>query len=174
MIFSRIPPKQCASRWLWGVLVIFFLAGSILIRRWLFRRVCHIQPYFLRFISTSIFDCPVFSHSSSLDIICGHQIPGMFWRHLITKACCFCVVLFVTNQVSQPYSRTDLTHGIEQLNFEVILILMLLALQIFVNLENAPLALFILCWTSYRFLILSMSIVILETVSLDLNLHAIR
>jgi hypothetical protein len=28
----RIPPKQCASRWLWGVLVIFFLAGSILIR----------------------------------------------------------------------------------------------------------------------------------------------
>jgi hypothetical protein len=32
MIFSRIPPKQCASRWLWGVHVIFFLAGSILIR----------------------------------------------------------------------------------------------------------------------------------------------
>jgi hypothetical protein len=30
MMFSRIPPKQCASRWLWGVHVIFFLAGSIL------------------------------------------------------------------------------------------------------------------------------------------------
>jgi hypothetical protein len=27
MIFSRIPPKQCASRWLCGVFVIFFLAG---------------------------------------------------------------------------------------------------------------------------------------------------
>ncbi len=32
MMFSHIPPKQCASRWLWGVHVIFFLAGSILIR----------------------------------------------------------------------------------------------------------------------------------------------
>jgi hypothetical protein len=27
MMFSRIPPKQCASRWLWGVHVIFFLAS---------------------------------------------------------------------------------------------------------------------------------------------------
>ncbi len=32
MMFSCIPPKQCASRWLWGVHVIFFLAGSILVR----------------------------------------------------------------------------------------------------------------------------------------------
>jgi hypothetical protein len=37
MMFSRIPPKQCASRWLWGVHVIFFLAGSILIRCGKFR-----------------------------------------------------------------------------------------------------------------------------------------
>jgi hypothetical protein len=37
MIFSRIPPKQCASRWLWGVHVIFFLAGSILIHCGKFR-----------------------------------------------------------------------------------------------------------------------------------------
>ncbi len=29
MIFSRIPPKQCAFRWLWSVHVIFFLAVSI-------------------------------------------------------------------------------------------------------------------------------------------------
>jgi hypothetical protein len=37
MIFSHIPSKQCASRWLWGVHVIFFLAGSILIRCGKFR-----------------------------------------------------------------------------------------------------------------------------------------
>ncbi len=32
LAWARIPPKQCASRWLWGVHVIFFLAGSILVR----------------------------------------------------------------------------------------------------------------------------------------------
>ncbi len=32
MMFSRVPPKQCASRWLWSVHVIIFLAGSILVR----------------------------------------------------------------------------------------------------------------------------------------------
>ncbi len=37
MMFSRIPPKQCASRWLWGVHVIFFLAGSIPLRCGKFR-----------------------------------------------------------------------------------------------------------------------------------------
>ncbi len=82
---------------------------------WLFRRVCPIQPYFLRIISTSIFDCPVLSHSSSLDIICGHHIPRMFRRHLLTKVCSFCVTLSVTNQVSQPYSRTDLTQALNSL-----------------------------------------------------------
>ncbi len=39
----------------------------------LFRRVCPSQPYFLRFISTSISDCPVLSHSSWLVIIYGNQ-----------------------------------------------------------------------------------------------------
>ncbi len=66
---------------------------------WLFRRVCPIQPYFLLFISTSIFDCPVFSRSFWLVIFCGHQIPRMFRKHLFTKACSFCVILSVTNQV---------------------------------------------------------------------------
>jgi hypothetical protein len=28
MMFSRIPPKQCASRWLWGVHVIFVIHTS--------------------------------------------------------------------------------------------------------------------------------------------------
>jgi hypothetical protein len=37
MMFSHIPPKLCASRWLWGVHVIFFLAGSILMRCGKFR-----------------------------------------------------------------------------------------------------------------------------------------
>ncbi len=99
---------------------------------WLFRRVCPSQPYFLRFIFTSIFDCPVLSHSSSLDIICGHQIPRMFRRHLLTKAWSFCVVLFVlfvTNQVSQPYSRTDFTNALNNLILRCKL--MLLALQTF-------------------------------------------
>ncbi len=88
---------------------------------WLFRRVCPIQPYFLRFISTSISECPVFSHSSWLVIIRGHQIPRMFRRHLLTKAWSFCVVLFVTNQVSQPYSRTDLYLTLFYLNFNDLL-----------------------------------------------------
>ncbi len=113
---------------------------------WLFGRVCPIQPYFLRFISTSIFDCPVFFHSSSLDIICGHQIPRMFRRHLLTKAWSFCVMLFVTYHVSQLYSRIDSTHALNNLILRCKL--MLFALQIFFNLENAPLALFILCWMS--------------------------
>jgi hypothetical protein len=113
---------------------------------WLFRRVCPIQPYFLRFISTSISDCPVLSHSSSLDIFCGRQIPRMFRRHLLTKAWSFYVVLFVTNQVSQPYSMTDLTQALNNLILRCKL--MLPALQTFFSLENAPLALCILCWKS--------------------------
>ncbi len=75
-----------------------FPHSRILISFWLFRRVCPIQPYFLRFISTSISDCPGFSHSSWLVIIRGHQIRRMFRRHLLTKAWSFCVVLFVTNK----------------------------------------------------------------------------
>ncbi len=35
--------------------------------------------------------------------------------HLLTKACSFCVVLLVTNHVSQPYSRTDFTHALNSL-----------------------------------------------------------
>ncbi len=108
--------------------------------------MCPIQPYFLRIISTSIFDCPVFSHSSSLDIICGHHIPRMFRRHLFTKVCSFCVTFSVTNQVSQPYNRTDLTQALNSLILRCRL--MFFILQTFVSLENAPRALFILCFTS--------------------------
>ncbi len=78
MIFFRILPKQCASRWLWGVHVISFLAGSILMYCGKFRFDFFVVSYptiFSISISTSIFDCPVLSHSSLLDIIWGHQIP---------------------------------------------------------------------------------------------------
>ncbi len=112
----------------------------------LFRRVCPIQPYFLLLISTFISDCPVLSHSSWLVIFRGHQIPSIFQRHLLTKACSFCVVLLVKNHVSQPYSRTDFTHALNSLILRCRL--MLLALHTFFSLENAPRALFILCWMS--------------------------
>jgi hypothetical protein len=90
---------------------------------WLFRRVCPIQL--------------------SLDIIRGQQIPRMFRRHLLTKVCSFCVTLSVTNQVSQPYSRTDLTQALNNLILRCKL--MLLALQtfliivIFYFVPNSPL-----------------------------------
>jgi hypothetical protein len=54
--------------------------------------------------------------------------------------------VFVTNHVSQPYSRTDLTQVLNNLILRCKL--MLLALQTFFSLENAPRALFILCWMS--------------------------
>ncbi len=37
LAWARSSPEQCASRWLWGVHVIFFLAGSILMRCGKFR-----------------------------------------------------------------------------------------------------------------------------------------
>ncbi len=77
---------------------------------WLFRRVCPIQPYFLRFISISISDYPVLSHSSWLVIIRGHQIPRMFRRHLLT-------VCHKPRFATIQQDRFDT--GIEQLNFEV-------------------------------------------------------
>ncbi len=98
--------------------------------------MCPIQPNFLLFISTFMSDCSVLSHSSWLEIISGHQIPSIFRRHLLTKACSFCVILSVTNHVSQPYSRTDLTHALNNLILRCSLIFF--ALQIFSNLENAP------------------------------------
>ncbi len=52
----------------------------------------------------------------------------------------------VTNHVSQPYSRTDLTQALNNLILRSKL--MLFALQTFFSLENAPRALFILCWMS--------------------------
>ncbi len=60
-------------------------------------------------------DCPVLFHSSRSVIISGHQIPRIFRRHLLTKACSFCIILFVTNHVSQPFSRSDLTQALKSL-----------------------------------------------------------
>jgi hypothetical protein len=76
MMFSRIPPKQCTSRWLWGVLVIFFFPGSILIHcgnfHFDFFVECVLSNHISFALPLHLLDCPVFSHSSSLDIICGH------------------------------------------------------------------------------------------------------
>jgi hypothetical protein len=38
----------------------------------------------------------IFSHSPWLVIIFGHHIPNIFRRHLLTKTCSFCIILFVT------------------------------------------------------------------------------
>ncbi len=96
---------------------------------WLFRIVCPIQPYFLLLISTFMSDCPVLSHSSSEDI------P----KTSIDKS----LKLLCSVICHKPSFAGPIWHSLI-LKCK----LMLLALQTFFSLENAPLALFILRWTS--------------------------
>ena len=56
-------------------------------------------------------------HSSSFVILSCHLILRMFLRHLFEKVCILCIDALVVRQVSDAYSRTDLTLELKILSF---------------------------------------------------------
>jgi hypothetical protein len=68
-----------------------------------------------------------------------HFCSVLFTNLLVGKARNFCLIFSVTNQVSQPYSRTYLTQTLNSLILRCRF--MFLALQIFFCLENASIVL---------------------------------
>ncbi len=71
MMFSRIPPKQCVFRWLWGVLVIFFLAGSI--------PICCGKFHFDFFVECVLFNHIFFALSLHLFLILQFFTGALGW-----------------------------------------------------------------------------------------------
>jgi hypothetical protein len=60
-----------------------------------FLQVWPIQPHFLFMMQLLLVSCFVLSHSCSFDILLGHQILNMCFKHLFTKTCSlFTIFLF--------------------------------------------------------------------------------
>ena len=96
--------------------------------------------FHLRFLMVSVMGSwLVRSHNSMLVIFSGHLICRICRRHLLTKTCRSCSLSLVCFQVSEPYSRTDLTLVSNILS--LVFLLMFLLLQIGLRVIKACLAL---------------------------------
>jgi hypothetical protein len=82
---------------------------------------------------------------SLLEIIFGHHIVRMYLRHRLTKICILRRISHITSHISHPHKSTDFTQALR--------ILLLVSFRIdvdshnFLNLENDPLAFYILTLT---------------------------
>lgn len=86
--------------------------------------MCPFHLNFFLLICISISSSPVRSHNSEFEIILGHQILRLFLRHLLIKACNFCLAIFAIVHDSDPYKRTALTVELKTLSFVLVVILL--------------------------------------------------
>jgi hypothetical protein len=123
MMFSRIPPKQCASRWLWGVHVIFFLAGSILKRcgkfHFDFFVECVLSNHIFFALSLYIFLIAQFFPQLSVGDYLRPPNPMNVPKTSINKSLKLSLDIFCHKTSFATIQQDQFDTGIEQLNFEV-------------------------------------------------------
>ena len=115
------------------------------------RRVWPIHLHVFLLITVPISSWLVLFKSSVLDIVSGQYIFSIFLRHLLIKVCSCLMMALVVFQVSLPYRSTDFTLVLKMRI--LVLVVIFFDFQILFRLLYAWLALLILCFTSFLYML---------------------
>jgi hypothetical protein len=124
----------------------FHIRAALQGSRSFFRNVWPIHLNLRHLISILMFSWLVSFYSFSLEMALGQQILQMYLRHWLIKYWNVLWISVLTYHVLHPYNSTDFTHELNILIF--VLLWMWVDCQIFQSLEKAPLAFWILMFTS--------------------------
>ena len=118
------------SMW-WLVYPCGFQSNAFLVMLLFWRLRIWPIHFHLRFLMVSVMGSwLVRSHNSMLVIFSGHLICRICRRHLLTKTCRSCSFSLVCFQVSEPYSRTDLTYVSNILSLFFLMMCLLLQIDL--------------------------------------------